>query len=554
MPDLQATEIPAPPVDALPSERVPHPWGRDLLVGLAVLLVAFAPTVASLPMVWWEQEGYVQGFLLAPFVAYLLWRDRDQLVPPGPLAPSELAIVLLGGSGVWLASQIMSVQAGAQLMFLVILTGWGLYVLGLRSWPVVLPLAATLLLAVPVLDTFIPVLREMAVVMSGLFVRLLRIPAEIQGDLIIIETGSFVIENGCAGHAYLMVGLTMGAVYSHLFMRGWKTRLGVVALAGAVALLSNWIRITHLVWIGYSSQMQSPTITDHVVHGWIVFSIALVPFFFLARRMERWNAPRSVAGGSDANRAEDRVPAVDAWRRRLALATGVAAGGPVLFYLGSILPSAEARDVPIAPAGSEWVEAAPGGAPDASPSATPDWQIAYAGVDRREESRWVREGDEGLVVGQRLIYERQRQGSELINSLNRIAPASMVARTRTVGPLDASGTTLQETWVRTDEQAWLVWHRYRVAGIATASSARAKLLELVAFVTRRRQAELVTLAAPCGPESCETAARELFHFFTGRELPSEGEGPSDSGAGEAAPSEGEGAPAGEPTAPVDSSG
>jgi EpsI family protein len=209
--------------------------------------------------------------------------------------------------------------------------------------------------------------------------------------------------------------------------------------------------------------------------------------------------------------------------------------------VGVLLPSAEPGDEPIAPLGEGWLRVSAQETATPSPDSLLPWKIGYAGVDRKESSRWVREGAPASVYGQRLIYTRQRQGAELINSLNRIAPDSMVVRTRRVGPLDASGASVRETWVRSGERSWLVWHRYRVAGVTTSSGTRAKLLELWAFLTRRRQAELVALTAPCDPESCTPAARSLFHFVTGRELPAD-EGSALQGGGGTPPRGADAAP------------
>lgn len=547
-----ASRLHAPPRKAAdPAGRGPAPDpypAKTVLLALAALGLAFAPTVASFPVMWWNRYGYIQGYVLAAVVVYVLRRDREQLFPPGPHAPPILVPALLLLSAAWLAAQVMSVQVAFQFAFVLILTGWALYVLGLRSWSVIAPAGATLMLGVPVWDGLIPILREMAVLMSGLFVRILGVPAEIQGDVIIIEWGSFIVENGCAGQAYLLVGLTVGALYSHLFMRGWTTRLGVVALAGGMALLSNWIRITHLVWLGHATQMQSSIIRDHNEHGWVVFTLSLIPFFALARWMERWNEPPGQAGDEAAPWGPP--PHRATWRRRLGVATVAACAGPLLYWSVSLLPPARGREVVIEPAGAGWVavpsadggEARVGAGEVHASGPAPPWEIAYAGVDRRADSRWTRAGSPVPVFGERLVYARQRQGAELINGLNRIAPDSLVRQERTVGPLDRNGTTVRETWVQAGEEAWLVWHWYRVAGIATASPARAKLLELVAFLTRRRQAELVTLTAPCGPESCQGAARSLFHFVTGEELPVEeeegaggtGDGGPDVGTGDGA--------------------
>lgn len=506
------------------------PVGRPVLLGLAALLLLFGATVAGFPVMWWSRYAYTQGFVVAAAVVFLFWRDRRPLreVARAAGAPSEFPYLVAGAfSLLWMVAWIMSVQMVAQLSLLAVLTVWALIVLGRASARYVLPAAGTFLLGIPIWDSLIPLLRRITVAMSSAMVSLLRVPAEIEGDVITIRYGAFVVENGCAGQAYLLAGLTVGALYSHLFMRGWKTRVGVIALAGGIALLSNWVRIAHLVWIGDASQMQAEMIYDHGNHGWLVFSLSLIPFFLLARWMERWNdAPGG--GGVDARPGETWTPVetgtgsptgaepgaaprplASGPRRRVVPATLAAAVGPLLYLAVSALPAASVPEIGPTPAAQGWQTAA---ATDVT-----DWDIGFPGVDREARTVFVRAGD--TVQAEELSYRRQRQGAELIGSENRIAPDSLVLRQRTVGPLPPRGQSLQEAWVGTPDGLDLVWYRYRVAGVETASATEARLLQLLGFVTRRVDAQLVALSSPCDGESCEGAARALFSFVTGAEPP-----------------------------------
>ncbi|MDT8342129.1 MAG: EpsI family protein [Longimicrobiales bacterium] len=303
-----------------------------------------------------------------------------------------------------------------------------------------------------------------------------------------------------------------GAAYAHLFTRGWRVAAAVVLLAGGMAVLANWIRVVFLVVLGEVTRMQSPIIADHGWVGWVVFSIGLVPFFLLARRAESWGAPARDA--SPPVRTEGGAKPL--W---LASATGLALVGPLLYHLLAALPSVPMPSAALAPAGEGWREVQHGspaavvtpGAP-ALPAAVVDWDVGYPEPDHLEAGVWVR--DAMAVAGERRVYTHQRQGAELVNGMNRIAPADRLLRERTVGPVTPRGRMVREAWVGNPEGGGvtLVWYWYRVGGGETASPARAKLLEFLGFLTRRRAAELVMVAAPCTAEGCEAAARTLFDF------------------------------------------
>jgi hypothetical protein len=118
----------------------------------------------------------------------------------------------------------------------------------------------------------------------------------------------------------------------------------------------------------------------------------------------------------------------------------------------------------------------------------------------------------------RFIYARQTQGGELVGGGNRIAKAADVRGERTIGPLDAGGRLARQAIVRTPQGIRLAWYWYRVAGVNTATPAKAKVLELAAFVGRTAPSELVVVSTPCSAADCEAAARALFSVITGREL------------------------------------
>jgi hypothetical protein len=64
-----------------------------------------------------------------------------------------------------------------------------------------------------------------------------------------------------------------------------------------------------------------------------------------------------------------------------------------------------------------------------------------------------------------------------------------------------------------------VWYWYRVAGIDTPSAAKAKLLELLAFVMRGPASELVAVSTPCGVGDCRDGEAALRTLVVGDAAP-----------------------------------
>lgn len=520
---------PATPALPPPSRSALPP---GVAVALGVVVLVLIPSFLAYVRVWDGGGTYPHGWVILGLCLYLVWRDRGVLQRgTGGIA---LALVpLAGASLLWFVSMVMEVQVGHLFAIPFLLLGWGVVVYGWAGVRALAPVAATFLLAVPLWEVFTRPLQTATVLVSGAVVRLLGIEAVIQGDTITIQYGTFLVEGSCAGLGYFLTGLVVGVCYAHLFMRSWGGRVAVVALGAGLAILSNWVRVGSLVVIGEATEMQSSLMASHGNYGWVLFSISLIPFFLIAQRMERWDRKWAKAGGGTGPQDADRQgaageagsaegqaapvgdPAGDtdaatrktrdaALSARALLATGAAALGPLLYYGLGALPSAEMEPGSFLAREGGWAETAV--------TSPVTWQLEYPDPDLRRQIAWS-SGDTATVFTDRLVYRDQEQGRELVNSLNRIAPDSLILRERTVGPVDARGRSVREAWVQGDQGVVLTWYWYRVAGAETASGARAKLLELVAFVTRRQQAELVTVSAPCGEDDCEPAARALLAFL-----------------------------------------
>jgi exosortase len=486
-----------------------RPRATGVGVAFLVTLALFWPTVWSFAGTW-SQGFMTHGWLIAGLVVWLLWRHRrDFLLGEGgdPL----LLIPLAGLSLFWLAATVAHIQVFHQAAFALLLVVWGLVVFGRRPLKTVLLIGATFALALPIWGALSPVLQRLTTWMSGAMVKLAGIRAEIDGDLIHIPAGSFWVADGCAGTGFFVSALAIGALYAHLMVRGWRSQLAVLGVAAAMALVANWVRVGSIIIIGQVTEMQSGLIESHYGYGWLLFTVGLIPFFLVARRIEV-RASRTAA----PPRPAPAITGVHGRRlvRRAALATALAAFGPLLYFSIGALPAADPEASPFVAvaAGTGW-----GLATTAEPRPF-SWQPIYQGAAAHETPSFT--NGETRVYADRFIFRSQAVGSKLIGYPNRIADQWQVLDERVIGPVDPSGRRLvRQTVVASAEGPVLIWYWYRVGGSDAVYPVHAKILEIPAFLTRRRSAELVALSAQCEPIGCAAAFQALASFTGARIAP-----------------------------------
>lgn len=474
----------------------------DVLSILAIVLALWA-SWRRLPAVWTNDRSH--GYAIALLCLWVIWRDRTELRRLDPPVPGA-ALLLLGVSLLWMVAVSLSAQVVHLALAPVIMLIWLLVVRGERAARYGLQIVAAFFLAVPVWEALTAPLQMLTVLANTALVFVTRIPARIEGTMIHLSAGTLQVAYSCAGINYLMSGLTLGAGYAFLFTTPWRTRLKIVLAAGAVSILSNWVRVFGLVVIGHVTDMRSSLMQDHVVYGWIVFAAFLPLFFHFARRIEVKDAAKGSLTVRHSGHDEPR-PAP----RRLAVATSAAMFGPLAYLLlsqsqQSTAATAEASGVSM-----------PVSYTAVSPAALP-WRAEFSGEERHlAGSLQV----EGLTVQvERFIYARQEQSAEMVSGENRLAADSLIAGEGVAGPLDDKLRSVREVAVRTpDTNGRLVWFWYHVSGVDTPSANKAKLLEFWAFLKRKPSSEIVVMSAPCAMRECVAARKALFRAATGREMP-----------------------------------
>jgi exosortase A len=468
-------------------------WRGVLLFGLlaAGCVWLFFASWQSLAGRWVQWTfGYDHGWLIAALSVWLVWREREVLAAG---RPAWAGLVLVAGAAFgWLLARAADVSLGQEVMLPVLLWTAALTVFGSAAARALAFPLAFLYFAVPIWDFLNPLLRAATTMVSGALLDLTGVPALIEGNLVTIPAGRFEIAAGCAGVAFFMTAGALAALYGHLHYDGrWARRALLLAVAMAGAMVLNWVRVYVVILAGHLTDMQHYLVrVDHYNFGWVLFVVALVPFYAFARRLE----PAAIAGAPPAPPATPAAPSARIAAAVAALA--VMALAPLAWH------RAEQGDAPLFAVTGDSPLWQKGDAPLL-------WKPEYVGADA-EHGASYRKG--ATTVDLWVVqYATQSQGKELVYYANHIAApdAWLVEATQPAAGADpARDTRLVD---RAGDRRLVRWW-YEVGGRRSASDLTAKLHQVLARLAGRPAAALVAFSAACAGEDCTAAAAALDEF------------------------------------------
>lgn len=448
---------------------------------LALLLLSITAlhwgTVSSLVRLWLlVDQSYSHGFLVVAIVIYwvfmLLWK-RKATLSPNPKAIVPILLI----SVVWLVGEstltLIVAQAALPLLFwcaLYALFGWRF------AKKVVIP-SILLFLALPAWDVFTPVFRGVTTIVVQSIVSILSIPAYFDGFRIEFPSGVIEIADSCAGLNYFLMGQAFALIYVFQNRLGWKSLVKCAAVALALSLLGNWIRVFILVLVGYYTDMTHSLMEDHGTFGWVLFGVVLVPMMILFHRI--------TASDSSVTRQEEAEQHVSGSQRNCILFT------LFIFVSIAILPLwfGVVRDETISDSYNVEIE----GLGQLSQFGYTAWRPEYIGVDHHYS--WQGEIASTSVLAQVALYTTQQQGKELIFYRNKLAPAHKIkklAANRLFEYMPVEIVAIESAGVN-----HLVLWQYNIGGKRTTSTLKAKLYQFYSLFSKHRFAALITLSTPC---------------------------------------------------------
>jgi exosortase A len=444
--------------------------GLIALATVVLILVCYYQTAWSMVSIWARSDTFAHCFLIIPISAWLIWRQRKQLVAIEH-RPNPWGLLFLAGLGFgWLLAALAHVLVFQQYFMtaMVPVATWA--ILGNRmTFALGFPLAY-LLLAVPFGEVLIPALINLTADFTVTAVRLTGIPIYREGTYFALPTGNWSVVEACSGLRYLIASFTLGTLYAYLTYRSLKRRLVFIATSLILPLIANGLRAYLIVMMGHLSGMRLAVGADHLVYGWVFFGLVMMLLFWIG---SRWREDTQAENG-DTSAAPSPATGARSLKNTAAFAVAALAIALIWPAYASYL---DHRDSPGGPANIDVAGMA--GKWESSATSITNWNPAYAGNPLVFQRTFAGTGGQTHLHIAR--YHDQRPGSQLITSANLMISRNETQwrevgqRTRSVD-IDGERLTVTENQLQSPGGRLLVWRWYQLGEIETASPYMAKII------------------------------------------------------------------------------
>jgi len=244
--------------------------------GLLLLCALFHQEIAAAAQVWSTSTAYGHCWLVLPIVVWLLWERRGAALayPPQPTAWPVFAAPWLAAA--WLAADWLGIMEGRQLALLGLVELLLLAVLGTRLWWALSPALLYLVFLVPFGAFVTPALQNFTAGFVDRGLGVLGVPHMVDAFQIDIPEGRFFVAEACAGLRFLIASIAFGALYAvTMFRDGWR-RVAFIAVSCLVPVIANGIRALGIVYAGHLIGSAEAAAADHVIYGWVFFSVVIL--------------------------------------------------------------------------------------------------------------------------------------------------------------------------------------------------------------------------------------------------------------------------------------
>ncbi len=480
-------------------------WGALASIGLALATFAiYWPDVAALWARWSESGPSNLVLFVGPLLPWLIWRQRESIRfdAQAPLGRAAVALGVLGLGWAFASAAHVDIVRQALLPAMAWSAIWGL--IGASAARAALfPLAWTGC-AVMVWEWLTPSLQLATAKAAPVLVRMVGIPAHIDGNFVSVPAGTFEVAAGCSGLNFFMVAVTLSLLYGHLHEWRIGRRLAFIAVAILTAVAFNWIRVAIIISIGQFSDMQSPLVFHHVLFGWCLYALALIGLALLAAR---WSAALPPVQHSQPPRGA--TPALRTVSGRAAITLTLLAFPPVL-------ASIQEKRVDAALAATGVALPASAGRWEGPVDRVFDWHPEYPGAS--DVARGVYHYGE-LTIGVDISYfARQQSGMKLVASTSRPAGGEgWVIVDQAEVPLDdvtGAPRAVREIHIHAPGDIdWLIWQWYQIGDAASPSALRTKLHEGLRVFGATSASASVSAAFRCRGNCGDNQARSALASF-----------------------------------------
>jgi len=267
---MSTTALPAMRTSVL---RVPL---AALAAGTVLLGLLFHEECVAAVRVWLESTAYGHCFLIAPMAAYLAWDRRARLRGMVPQPWPAAALLGLPVAAVWFTAELLGIMEGRQLAAIAAIEVMALAVLGPRLYRMLAGPLLYLVFLVPFGAFLTPLLQQFTARFVAVGLAVLGIPSLVTDMTIEIPEGMFYVAEACAGLRFLIAAVAFGVFFALLNYRSAGRRVAFIAASCVVPVVANGFRALGIVVLGHVLGSAEAAETDHILYGWIFFSIVLL--------------------------------------------------------------------------------------------------------------------------------------------------------------------------------------------------------------------------------------------------------------------------------------
>lgn len=247
-----------------------------LLSIAAAWVLVFWQGVTTAVDIWISSDVFNHCLFVLPGAIYLAYLKRSEL-DVSDVMPNYFVLVLCVGSlflyAIGLAGNVQLFMHVATFTFLP-LSIWA--IIGNRlAYKILFPLVF-ILFCIPIGEELVPALQEVTADMSMVMLNWSGIPVYRSGLYIEIPQGQFLVAEACSGISFFIASIVIGSLYAYLNMQSAKRRIVFVLISILFPVIANGIRVFGIILTAYHTDMEYAAGADHLIYGWIFFSLVLV--------------------------------------------------------------------------------------------------------------------------------------------------------------------------------------------------------------------------------------------------------------------------------------
>lgn len=245
------------------------------------IFLLFLPIYSHLLGRFGTRESYYSHGYLVPFIiAYLVFRKRNRLKEIEPQNIFSGLVILILGLILYLVSLFLKSNFTTYLSLPIVILGILLYLKGKEFAKELSFSLAFLLFMLPLPEVMIVgisfKLKILAAQLATNLGNLIGIKAILSGSTIFYPGGTLLVGDPCSGLRSLITFLALGALFTQFTKASLIKKASLFLSAVPIAIISNLLRLTFLLLVGFVYGQEATTGLVHDVSGYLVFVLGFL--------------------------------------------------------------------------------------------------------------------------------------------------------------------------------------------------------------------------------------------------------------------------------------